>query len=673
MRILALIAGLGLASLLSGCSGSNNDGAGPSGGNGPGGNGGTSGSGGSATGGSSGGGTGGSAGTGGSLCTGECTPGSTETQACTWGMSERTCEADCTWGAFSACETPVGWRDMAPSSSANIPGRKDALGVWTGSVLFIFGGSTADLSPGTYDPVTNQWTKLPAAPVSGRPVWTGTELVLVSPDPAKPVARFDLATNTWSTLSGTLPIPKRDSFAFEAYLPATNEVMVWGGRKTSCPCQLSDGAAYSLTNQSWRIVSTGPLEPRDDYRPPGVVWTGSSLVIFGGGNYAGGRYHTGASYDPVADTWTAIPESPQAGYTQLLSFPLGPNGTLAAFWGGERFGGSNYNYPANDGAIWDDAAKTWTSLPGVPGGGAYNGHVEGASFAATTAFGLYGGTHYDNGFSLDGTGAVFDMAKSTYTELPPGGPSPRKNGVAVWTGTEAIVWGGDGAAGALDDGKIWRACGTTATDNAACTPDCGIGTFACNAGGLVCTSKPGTETCNGHDDDCDGSVDESIPSGGACSTGEQGICGAGLLQCVSGAMSCVNNGAIPTGETCNGLDDDCNGQIDNDVDGQFCGTGLQGACYYGVTKCTNGVPSCTQTVQPTTESCNGIDDDCDGTWDDGVPPTSCTVSGVLGPCAAGSTSCTDGITSCVQKVFPTAESCSNSVDDDCDGVVNDGC
>lgn len=618
MRPLALSLGIAIGSLALGCSGSD----GPSGSGGAGAQSNLGGSGGGGAGGSGGAGAGGSgaagaAGGGGApACTGECAPGSKDQKACPWGTAERTCQADCTWGAFSACGAPVGWRDMAPSSSAGIPGRKSAFAVWTGSAMLVWGGSTADLAPATYDPATDQWKKLAPAPVSGLPVWTGAALVLASPDPSVPVARFELASNTWSTLPGTLPIPKRDSFAFAAYLPATDEVMVWGGRKTSCPCNLSDGAAYSLAKKSWRVVATGPLEPRDDTRLPGVVWNGSSLVIFGGGNYAGGRYNTGAAYDPVADTWSPIPESPQAGYANMLSFPLGPNGKLAAFWSGERFGGSNYNYPANDGAIWDAAAAKWTLLPGVPGGGAYNGHIHGMAFAATSAFGLYGGTHYDNGFSLDGTGAVLDVATSTFTALPPGGPSPRKNGVAVWTGNEAIVWGGEGN-GLLDDGKIWRACGASAIDVAACTPACGAGTFACSAGALACASKPGPETCNGHDDDCNGQIDDAIPSGGACSVaGAQGVCAAGQLLCVSGATSCVS-GATAGPETCNGLDDDCDGQVDEELTGLPCTTGQNGACASGTQECKNGVSTCTQLVQPVTEYCNGIDDDCDGQVDEG--------------------------------------------------------
>jgi len=73
-------------------------------------------------------------------------------------------------------------------------------------------------------------------------------------------------------------------------------------------------------------------------------------------------------------------------------------------------------------------------------------------------------------------------------------------------------------------------------------------------------SGAGTETCNGLDDDCDGSTDEGLNDLGACgvSTGE---CAPGRLQCIGALPTCVG-GVGPTPETCNGLDDDCDTRND---------------------------------------------------------------------------------------------------------------
>ncbi len=58
-------------------------------------------------------------------------------------------------------------------------------------------------------------------------------------------------------------------------------------------------------------------------------------------------------------------------------------------------------------------------------------------------------------------------------------------------------------------------------------------------------------------------------SGGGepCDTGQSGVCGAGLTQCDNGEITCKPR--IPASdETCNGLDDDCDGVVDN---GDLCG------------------------------------------------------------------------------------------------------
>jgi hypothetical protein len=69
-------------------------------------------------------------------------------------------------------------------------------------------------------------------------------------------------------------------------------------------------------------------------------------------------------------------------------------------------------------------------------------------------------------------------------------------------------------------------------------------------------------------------------------------------------------------EICNGLDDDCDGSIDEDLGSTTCGIGM---CQRTVPNCSGGVPQTCVPGLPTTESCNGLDDDCNGIVDDSVP------------------------------------------------------
>jgi hypothetical protein len=388
-------------------------------------------------------------------CPGECTPDEVEQKDCPWSEpATRTCSARCTWGEFSACEAPTGWRPMADSSTANIPARREHTAVWTGSVMLVFGGNGGDSAPGAYDPVTDIWTKLAPSPASGHAVWTGSELVVVATDKFDEElgATFDPASNTWTPHANLYPLGQREDFAFGVWMPTTQEVLVWGGSTINCPCYHNDGAALDVKLGTWRIVAKSPLQPRDGFRPPGAVWNGSRVVIYGGGSYGGDDYTDAATYDPVTDTWEPIPQSPQSGYTDLASLAVGGSGELAAFWGGRLLNA----YPAKDGAIWDDAANTWSSIPAIPSGGIYDAHIEGASWTTGPSFGLWGGLRFDNGFHLVDTGYTYDVAAKTWTELPSGGPSARSGVVAVWTGTDVIVWGGEADDGLQSSGKIYR-------------------------------------------------------------------------------------------------------------------------------------------------------------------------------------------------------------------------
>ena len=131
------------------------------------------------------------------------------------------------------------------------------------------------------------------------------------------------------------------------------------------------------------------------------------------------------------------------------------------------------------------------------------------------------------------------------------------------------------------------------------------------------------EICNGIDDDCDDEIDEGCDCvdgqeescyGGPPGTQGMGECAAGSRSCADGAWGACSGEALPTDETCNGLDDDCDGMPDEELGQLSCGLGI---CMVTVDSCVGGVEQPCMPGPPQVETCNGVDDDCDGVVDNG--------------------------------------------------------
>jgi hypothetical protein len=114
-----------------------------------------------------------------------------------------------------------------------------------------------------------------------------------------------------------------------------------------------------------------------------------------------------------------------------------------------------------------------------------------------------------------------------------------------------------------------------------------------------------------------------------CNPGDERPCGSDVGECKLGREVCQNGvfgpctGSVgPTPETCNGLDDDCNGQIDEGFHlGEACDGPDSDLCLDDVVTC-NGCSKGPDTL----ETCNGVDDNCNGIIDSDCDTGDCEPS-----------------------------------------------
>ena len=323
----------------------------------------------------------------------------------------------------------------------------------------------------------------------------------------------------------------------------------------------------------------------------------------------------------------------------------------------------------------------------------------------------------------------------------------RPSGPPTATTTRPVVPGNTEVCDELDnncDGEVDEGLGSTwyldqdadqwgdpATTIEACTQPLGYVAQAGDCDDDARAVNPdATEVCNSIDDDCDTDIDDDDASvdpsvgGGTwytdADTDTYGDAGAAVSACTQPVGTVADDSDCDDGEwavnpaateVCNSIDDDCDGDVDDDdrsVDASVGG----GTWYTDADTDTYGdadspVVACAQpsgavlddtdcddaarAVNPgATEVCNTVDDDCDGDIDDDDASVDTSVGGgtwytdgdadrygdPLSPVSAcvqpsgavaDDTDCDDS----ARAVNPGATEVCNSIDDDCDGDVDD--
>ncbi len=185
-----------------------------------------------------------------------------------------------------------------------------------------------------------------------------------------------------------------------------------------------------LVSEAWRSGPPAPLPAPStpiSLEAGPAVWTGSEMLVWGGGDIFGARYN------PTAGTWTSMTTNNVPAKRSFNSAIW--TGTEMIIWGGQLSGAKT---PTATGARYNPANNTWTALPTANAPGARHHHS--ATWTGTEMI-VWGGI--DAAGNESNTGGRFNPISNTWTPLATANaPSPRHSHTAIWDGSSVIVWGG---------------------------------------------------------------------------------------------------------------------------------------------------------------------------------------------------------------------------------------
>jgi N-acetylneuraminic acid mutarotase len=315
--------------------------------------------------------------------------------------------------------------------------------VWGGIVPFNFDPAVYANTGGKYDPSTDNWTatttiQAPAGRAFFTAVWTGNEMIVwggFSDDGSfnylNTGGRYNPSTDRWLPISTTNAPGGREA---HTAVWTGSAMIVWGGLDVlpnGFTHDLNTGGVYNPGTDSWTATSTAHAPGARDSHV--AVWTGSEMIIWGGGNdTSGGRYNPNTnSWVPTSTTNAPASRSgPKAVWT----------GSEMIVWGGFAFVGPGNIY-FDTGGRYNPSTNSWAATSTTNAPTARSGHTAVWTGNEMIVWGGHGDfdllTYYFN------TGGRYDPSTNSWTATSTvNAPDGRYHHTAVWTGNEMMVWGG---------------------------------------------------------------------------------------------------------------------------------------------------------------------------------------------------------------------------------------
>src|ERR1051326_4192751 len=208
-------------------------------------------------------------------------------------------------------------------------------------------------------------------------------------------------------------------------------MIVWGGRNILG--YLNDGGKYNPSTNSWTATSTTNAPAARTFAS--AIWTGTEMIVWGGffhdvNTFTDTYFNSGGKYNPATNSWTA---------TSTTNAPSGRYGHTVVWTGSEMivWGGGDANNYLNTGGRYNPGTNSWTATSATNAPAIRWFHT--AVWSGTEMI-VWGGS--DNSASVN-TGARYSPTNNTWTATTTANaPQGRDTHTAIWTGNEMIVWGG---------------------------------------------------------------------------------------------------------------------------------------------------------------------------------------------------------------------------------------